>query len=114
MPRTNIAAQNIAAVYAKSPTVYTYTAADVANKNLTTLTGSEILVARNVDGAAAHAITITSTNLNNRTGDSTQSLGANAFAVFQNFPTAGWQQSDGKLYFEADNVNIEFAVLKLP
>ena len=94
---------------------YSYLAADVANMEQVVLTGKEIIIARNVD-ASPHTITITSVNdpFGRAENIASYSLGANEFAVFGNFQLTGWIQTDGKLYFQADNVNIEFAVLKIP
>jgi len=94
---------------------YTYLAADVPNKEEVSLTGKELLIARNVD-ASPHTVTITSVvDEKGRLGDvAAYSLGANEFAVFGPFLTPGWLSTGGLLFFEADNINIEFAVIKLP
>lgn len=120
MPRVTHTAQVLKGAYGDYSSVnsadYTYTAADVTNKEQTKITGQEILLARNVNGAAAHTITINSVNTPfGRKGDVTAySLGANEFAMFGPFEITGWIQTDGNLYFEADNANIQFAVIKLP
>jgi hypothetical protein len=93
----------------------TFLAADVANMEQTALTGKEMIVARNV-GGGPFLITVTSVNDPfNRTGNVTDySLGAGEFAIFGPFDRTGWRQVDGNLYFEANNVAIEFAVVRLP
>jgi hypothetical protein len=50
----------------------------------------------------------------NRKGDiTTYSVGADQVALFGPFTTIGWA-SGGRLLFEGDNINIEFAVITLP
>jgi len=92
----------------------TMQAADVANKEAVVCTGAEIVIAHNT-GAGAHAITVSSVvDSYGRTGDvDSYSLGAGEYAVFGPFETEGWIQSDGKLYFEADNADVKFGVVKL-
>ena len=93
---------------------FAFVAADTVNQNDTLLTGKEMIVARNVDGSP-HTVTINSVNDPfNRTKDITAySLGAGEFAIFGPFDTVGWR-TGGKINFEGDNVNIEFAVVRLP
>jgi len=92
-----------------------FLAADVANMEQTALTGKEMIVARNV-GGGPFLITVTSSNDPfNRTGDVTDySLGAGEFAVFGPFDRTGWLQPGAFIFFEANNVAIEFAVIRLP
>jgi len=93
---------------------YVYLAADVANKEETILTGKELILVRNVD-ASPHTVTINSEDdpFNRKEDVAAYSVGANEFAMFGPFDRTGWV-SGGKLNFEADNVNIEFAVIRLP
>ena len=93
----------------------TWVAADATNKNQCPLTGKEILLVRNTD-AGAHTVTVTSApNARNRTGHITAyALAAGKTAAFGPFDTNGWVQSGAKLYFEADDATVEFAVLRLP
>ncbi len=120
MPRQTHTAQVLKGAYGDYSVAnaadYTYLAADVANKEQTKLTGQEILLVRNVDGAGAHNITITSVDdtFNRSENVTNYSLGLNEFAMFGPFKLTGWIQTDGNLYFEADNVNIEFAVVRIP
>lgn len=90
------------------------TAADVANKNQFKLTGREVIVAHNTDGAAAHNVTITSTDdPYGRQGDITEQIAAGAMRIFGQLQLAGWLQSDGMLYLEADDAQVEFGVIQL-
>lgn len=93
----------------------TFLAADTVNFEQTRLTGKEMVMARNV-GGGPFTITVNSVNDPfNRTNDITAySLGAGEFAILGPFDQAGWKQTDGFLYFEANNVAIEFAVVKVP
>jgi len=89
-------------------------AADVANKNAFQLTGSEVIVARNTDGANPHNITITSVADDiGRTGDITEQIAAGAIRVYGRLQLEGWLQSDGQLYLEADDASVEFGVIQL-
>ena len=93
----------------------TYLAADTSNFEQTLSTGKEMIIARNVD-AAPHTVTVNSVNDPfNRTKDITAySIGAGETAIFGPFDRTGWRQTDANIYFEGDNVNIEFAVVRIP
>ncbi len=95
--------------------VFTWLAADITNDEEFVLTGRELLLARNV-GASPHTITITSVqDPFNRSGDITaESIAASEFRMYGPVDITGWQQPDGNLYFEADNAEVEFAVIRLP
>lgn len=92
----------------------TFTAADVANKNQFAGSGEDLLLAWNTDGANPYTVTFTSVaDDKKRTGDiTTYSIGAGEIAAFK-FKDAGWKQSDGKIYVEASNAAIEFAVMSV-
>lgn len=94
---------------------FTWTAAVPANKEEFILTGRELLLARNV-GASPHTITITSVqDPFNRSGNITaESIAVSEFKMYGPVDITGWQQPDGNLYFEADNAEVEFAVIRLP
>ncbi len=97
-----------------------FVAADVTNKEETALTGTEMIIAQNVDTGGAHNVTITSIpDSLHRTRDATASVpaavgGRPGIRIFGPYKTSGWRQTTNKLHFEADNVNIEFAVVRLP
>ena len=100
--------------YPTAGVAFTWLAAAPASDEEVVLTGSELLLARNV-GAGAHTITVSSTpdtfgRSQNITADS---IAAGAFHVYGAFARLGWIQSDGNLYFEADNAEVEFAIIKL-
>jgi hypothetical protein len=91
-----------------------WTAADATNKEQVTHTGREVILARN-SGVGARTVTVTSKAINGRTGDVTAySIGAGETAIFGPYPTRGFRQSDGKLYFEAEHAEVLFLVLKVP
>jgi hypothetical protein len=94
---------------------FTFLAADVANMEQFVSTGKEMILARNV-GGGPFLITVNSVNDPfNRTGDIVDySLGALEFAMFGPFDRTGWKQVGGFIFFEANNVAIEFAVIRLP
>ena len=115
MARTELTPIAAPGCYVTAPTQVTLTGADVPNKNSVMLTGRELLLIQNAD-TVAHNITITSVpDDKNRLGHITSfSVGAGLYYVFGPVQLAGWQQTDGRLYFEADNALIKFAVLRLP
>lgn len=93
----------------------TMTAADASNKEQVTITGKELVIAHNT-GASAYTVTISSVAdaAAGRTGDvSAYSLAAGEYAVFGPFDLDGWEQSDGKLYFEASNASVKFGVVRI-
>jgi hypothetical protein len=93
----------------------TMTAADASNKEEVTFTGAEIVIAHNT-GASEHTVTISSVvDALGRTGDvSAYALAAGDYAVFGPLDIEGWRQSAGKLYFEANDAEVKFGVVKLP
>lgn len=93
---------------------YTYTAADVGNGNSFPFTGNEIIIVRNIDGATSRNVTLTSVaNAFGRTGNIVHSLSLTSFAIFQATDLTGWLQTDGMFYLSGDNVNLEFAIVRL-
>lgn len=90
-----------------------FAAADVANKNQVAASGDDLILAWN-SGAAPYTITITSVvDDYKRTGDiTTYSLAAADIAAFR-IKNPGWRQTDGKIYLEASNVAVKFAVMAL-
>jgi hypothetical protein len=90
-----------------------WTAADATNKEQF-VPGNDTLVLVKNDAVAAKTVTFTSkADDKNRTGDvSAYSLGAGEIAMFR-FKKAGWMQSDGKIYMEAESSDIKYAVIQL-
>ena len=95
---------------------YTYAAADVGNMNEFPHTGRELILVRNTDGAAPHNISLTSApDPQKRSADiTTYAVALNGFSVFWAGDIIGWRQTDGNFYLEADDVQIEFAIVKIP
>lgn len=115
MARTTLTKTAAPGPYAADGVALTLTAADTANNNQFVASGKDIVIAQNTDGAAAHNVTITSVaDDKGRTGDITNhSVPADGIAVFGPFEVAGWRQSDGKIYLEADNASIKFGIISL-
>ncbi len=90
------------------------TAADVANKNQAAVAGSRQLLLAFNSGATPHTVTITSiADEHSRSGDITAySLGAGEAMGFV-LKQPGWRQADGKLYFEANDAEVKFAVINI-
>ena len=117
--RTDIAATNPVSINGSIAALAAdvgWTAADVANKNSTTSTGREMLVINNTGGGSAYTVTVTSLADDlGRTGDiTTYSVGNGLYSILGPFPTRGWKQADGKLYFEASNAAVKFIVVRIP
>jgi hypothetical protein len=92
----------------------TFAAADVANKNQFAASGDDLILAWNTDPTNPYTFTVTSmTDDKKRTGDVTAfSLAAGEIGAFR-VKTEGWTQADGKVYLEASNAAIKFAVIAL-
>ena len=114
--RIVVTAQAFEGPYSNLLKTLSFQAADASLKNYTPLTGREFLVAWNTDGATPYTVTVSSVaNPKGRTRDITAySLAAGEKAVSPVFPLTGWQQTDGNLYFEANNAAVKFAVCRLP
>lgn len=92
----------------------TMTPADVANMEQFVPSGDDLILAHN-SGASPNTITITSAAdpRNGRTGDiTTYSLGAGEIAAFR-VKKRGWTQTDGRVYINASNTAVRWAVIQL-
>lgn len=115
MARTALTKLTAPGAYAGAGVALAFTAADVANKNRLGLTGRELVIVRNVDGAVAHTVTFTSVDdAFNRKEDISEAIPAGDYRIYGPFTKPGWEQSDGNLYLEADAAEIEFTVIQLP
>jgi hypothetical protein len=114
MARQTHVAQDAPGSYPTAGSVLAFTAADVANKEEFTMTGQELLLALNT-GVGAQLVTIeTVANQRGRTADITSdSLDPGVMHCYGPFTNKnGWDQA-GKLLFEADATDVEFAVVKI-
>lgn len=93
----------------------TWVPADVTEKNEVELKGGEILLVWNSHASTSYACTVSSVTdgAHKRTGDITATLAGGEFRSLGQFQHDGWRQpSVGKLYFEATNAAVKFAVLR--
>lgn len=92
----------------------TMTAADISNNNQILLDGPMIVIAQNTD-TVDRTITLTSSaDPQNRTGDiSAYNLSADEVAAFKIDQVAGWKQSDGYLYLQANNAAVKLGAIRL-
>jgi hypothetical protein len=116
MPRVNHTPQLLSGSYPANAQMDTLTflAADPANDEQFSITGQEIIIARNTGASTRNVIITAVADRFKRTTNVTKAIAAGAFAMFGPVELEGWMQSDGKLYFEADNAEVTFAVIKLP
>lgn len=119
MARTNIASQTPVGPYPSGGAVspggldLTMTAADTSNHNEAIFSGRDLLIVHNTD-SASHNLTITSApDEHGRTSDiASYAIAAGVISVFSfRNGAAGWQQSDGHIYFQGDSAMLFFAVL---
>jgi hypothetical protein len=120
MPATPITVQQVVGPYPVLPLTalalaVTFVAADIANTNSFPVTGKEVILVQNTD-AGAQTITISSVadGLNRKGDITTYSIPASGFAAFAPSQITGWKQSDGTMVITASNVNVKFAILRLP
>ena len=120
MPRTAITPQTpkgpFPGTVAANDLDIAYVAADAVNLNEAVFQGSRMLLQWRNTGAGARTVTITSTPdpASKRSADiSAFSSAAGEFGAFL-VERNGWQQADGKLYFQAEHAEVVFAVLLLP
>lgn len=122
MPRTNIAGQAPVGPFPAGGTVsalaldLTMSAADVGNMNKSPFTGRDILLVNNTD-TASHTITITSApDEHGRSSDiATYAVAAGKISAFSfRGGAAGWLQSDGNIYYQANSALVFFALLSTP
>jgi hypothetical protein len=118
--RTNISSVLPPALLSGTPGAGTlalsWTAADTVNQNQCDITGKEVLLAWNTDAVTAYTVTVNSVPdpQLGRSGDITSySIPAGTVCWIGPMPTVGWQQSNGKLYFQANNAAVKFAVVKI-
>jgi hypothetical protein len=116
MARTTIAPQALSGKWPTALSALTFTACDASNGNQCKLTGSELLVAFNSHASTAYTLAVSAVPdpVTNRDGDiSATSIAAGAFKMIGPLAPEGWRQSDGYLYFDAENAAVKVAVIKL-
>ena len=115
MARDDVTVTTAPGAYAGESTAVTMTAADTSNKEQFALTVRELLLIHNTGGSAA---TWTATSVDDSFGRTehitAESIAAGAIHVYGPTALNGWQQSDGKFYFEASATSIKFGVIRLP
>ena len=115
MARQTLTKTNAPGGYSGSGTAVTMTAADATNKEEFVSTGRELVIAQNT-GVGARTVTINSVDDSfGRAEDITaESIAAGAIRVYGPFPTAGWQQSGGKINLEASHAEVKWGIIVLP
>lgn len=121
MPRTAIAVQTPKGPFVALPVVansldVAFTAADVANKNEAAFGSGRLLVIAKNDDVGAVTITITSSAAPGslRTGDiGPYTMQAGEIIAYVVERDGFIQAVDGKLYFEASDADVKFAILAI-
>jgi len=92
----------------------TFLAADTVNFEQFIPSGDDLLLAWNSHASINYTITLTSApDDKGRSGDvTTYTIGFGEIAAFR-FRKAGWEQSDNRVYFQASNAAVKFAVIQL-
>lgn len=100
--------------YASAGVALTMAAADVANGNKFTASGSDLIVIENT-GASTYTFTITSVaDAFGRTGHiTTENITAGQTKIVGPLPLAGWAQTDGTIHCSASNAAVKFGVVSL-
>ena len=101
--------------YPAAGTVFTFTAADVANGNEFAASGRDLILAYNSD-VSSHNVTITSqADQFGRLGTITsEALPAGAYHLYGPLAKTGWANSSGQILLSADNAGVKFAILQIP
>ncbi len=88
--------------------------ADVANKEQFVASRDDLVLVWNTHATNPYTVTFTSAaDEKQRIGDiPTYSIGPGEIAHFR-FRKSGWMQGDGRIYMEASNAAIKYAVLQL-
>lgn len=115
MARTDTPVTVAPGAYTSAGTLIVETAANTVDGNSFTLTGKEILKARN-SGVTSRTVTVDSVpdRRAGREEDISEALAAGAERIYGPFALDGWQQSDRKLYFGANHIEVLFSVIRLP
>lgn len=114
MARANINAQQAPGSIDYDGVVLSYTACDATNFNETSLTGREMLIVKNTSADTAYDFTIESiADALGRTKDIFIEIPFGVSRMFGPMKLAGWKQSGGKLFFKAENLAIQVAVVRV-
>jgi hypothetical protein len=122
MARTNISTQSPLGPYPAGGSVsaaaldLAWTAADATNHNKFKFSGSDVVLVWNTD-SGSHNLALTSApDEHGRSADiASYAVGAGKISLFDfRNGAAGWKQSDGNVYLQADDATVKFAVLSIP
>lgn len=113
MVRVEIAKQVVKGPYADDALTVAMTAADPTNDHAADFFEGMMLLAINTHATTPYNVTVTSApDSHGRTNDLVESaIAAGQILIFGPFTRDGWRQTDGSLYFEADNAAVKFAVI---
>jgi len=119
MARTAITSASIRNLVAQHTTVIAGSAdldveaGDDVNGNETDCAGGDLIVVENTDAGAQTVSFTAAPDEIGRSGAITDySLAAGAVAIFGPFQSAGWRQTDGKLYIDVSDALVFVGVLR--
>lgn len=116
MPRTALPIETLPGATPLTAEALTWTAADVANGNRFTITGREVIYARNV-GASTRTVTMQTVAVNGRQDplhNTAQNITAGQYLAWGPIPTKGFKQTDGEFYLSANHAEVEFMIVRQP
>lgn len=118
MARTTITPASAPGQFPTAGAAAVFTAADVGNMNQALASGKDLIIVRNTNATSpeqSHTFTLSSVaDEKNRYGNITDTIPAGATRVYGPLPWLGWKQTDGYLYFNANDAEVVIAVVALP
>jgi hypothetical protein len=114
MPRDTVTPQSRATKQTTTLTDLTFTASDAVNFEQVAWSDGLYIIWRNSDGAVAYDVTLEAApDSLGRDVDCLTELAAGDIAMTGLIEAEGWRQSDGYVYFKAENAAILYAVVKV-
>lgn len=112
MARTALTINGPEGPYSGTMASATFEAADVSNGNKFTITGDEVIHARNTDTTSNNVILKSVKDDLGRKGDVTLSVSASSFVVKGPMARDGWENSSGEMDVSANSNKIEFSIYR--
>lgn len=117
MARSSFTVITAPGAYAGSMSTFPWTAVATGTSSgmQFTLTGAEIVIARNSGTATDASITLTSVDDEyNRQEHVVQTLTSGQYRVIGPMKRAGWMQTNGKFYLHSNSTKVQAVIIKVP